>query len=405
MNGEGVLETRLRVTDSGHLRPIRVLHCRSSRGRYGPERVISELAAPLAEHGVSTQLVVLYRPGRGDPAVHPWVSESQARGLVCDQVLDPAAFSLRTLQRLTRRILAAQPDLVHTHDYRSNLLGGLAVRRRRPSLAWIATVHLHTATTRRLRVYRTLDLLLLRLADQVITVSRDQRRLLLARGVDRRRLHLVPPALSVERFGREITSPVRVRARFGLPLDGPVVTLVGRLTPQKGADLFLAAARQVHEAFPEAHFLVVGDGPQRLMLQLAARQLGIGDVVSFLGYQSDVASLLGASAVVVLPSRSEGLPVALLEAMAMGRPIVASAVGGIPELIRDGLTGLLVPAEDTAGLASAIVRLLSEPELAQRLGAAAQDHVRHHCNAARAAERLTAIYRQTLVERSACTSP
>ncbi len=383
---------------------LTVVQLRSSRRSYGPERVIAELVAPLAEHGVTASLLALYRPRAGDPAVHPWIAEARTKGWAADQLLDPRPFSVRTARRLAERLHQARPDILHSHDYRSNMLGGLVARRLAPSLPWVATVHLHTSDSRRLRMYRTLDLLMLRLADHVVTVSRDQRRLLLARGIDRQRLCLIPPAVAADRFADQAGAPHLVRTRLDLPTSAPLVTLVGRLTRQKGVDLLLLAARELRPEMPTVHYLVVGDGPERLALHRQARDLGVAEAVHFLGYQAQVAGILGASSVIVLPSRSEGLPVVLLESLALARPVVASAVGGIRDVVRDGVTGLLIPPDDPQALATGLRRLLADAELASRLGAAGQAYIEQHCSPKRAAHRLASVYRQVLSERRQCAS-
>lgn len=241
--------------------PMCVLHCRSSATLYGPERSLLLLVKPLAERGVDTRLLALYRRAASDPEVHPWIASARAAGVQAEQVLDPGLFSLGVVRRLSHRVGSAGADILHTHDYKTNILGGLAARRPDRALPWIATVHLHTGTSRRLRMYRTLDLFLLRLADRVITVSRDQCHMLLKRGVDRRRLVLVPTVLDSQAFAARVTDPAAARAALGLPADAAVITLVGRLTAQKGVDDFLVAAQRVRDAHPGARFLVVGNGP------------------------------------------------------------------------------------------------------------------------------------------------
>jgi glycosyltransferase involved in cell wall biosynthesis len=388
----------MNATEKG-ARALSVLQVRSSAGRFGPERVIMELAEPLRAHRVEPILLALYRPPRGGPALHPWIGEARAAGLTADQLLDPGPLSVGIVRRLGRAIRESGADVLHTHDYRSNVLGGLVARRTDRAMPWVATVHLHTAATRRLKVYRALDLMLLRLADRVITVSRDQRRLLLRRGVDRRRLCLIPPAVDVDEFARRAGAPRPTRALLGFPAEVPLVTLVGRLTAQKGVDDFLAAARRIRDERGDVRFAIVGNGPQRLALEVLARELDLEDEVRFTGYRADIASVLATSDLVALPSRAEGLPVVLLEALAMGRPVVATKVGGIPDMVRDGQTGVLIEPNRPDQLADAILALLDAPEAARRLGEEGRRHVRWHCSPDRAAARLGSVYRRVVAER------
>ncbi len=382
-----------------HRRRLTALHCRSSAGRYGPERLLMEMVPALMDQGVETRLLALYRRPSNGPEAHPWIEEAHATGMVADQISDPGALSVAVVRHLAQRVQGSGADILHTHDYRTNVLGGLVARRADHAMPWVATVHLHTTTTRRLRLYRALDLLLLRLADRVITVSRDQRRLLLRRGVDRHRLVLIPTVIDAAAFAEEAEDRHIARAQLDLQPDVPLVTFLGRLSAQKGVDDFLTAARTVRRAQSSAHFLVVGSGPQRAALEAQAASLGLTGAVCFLGYRQNAATILAASDVVVLPSRAEGLPVVLLEALAVGRPVVASRVGGIPDLVRHGKTGLLVAPNAPDQVADSVVRLLGRPDLAQLLGKSGREHVTRYCAPERAARRMASCYRAVLAER------
>jgi glycosyltransferase involved in cell wall biosynthesis len=232
-----------------------------------------------------------------------------------------------------------------------------------------------------------------------VTVSRDQRRLLLRRGVDRRRLVLVPNVIDADAFAARGGDPMETRRELGIATDAPLIALVGRLTSQKGVDSFLAAAQVICATHPATRFIVAGMGPDRAALELEAKDMGVAGNVRFLGYRDDVPALLAASDIVVLPSRSEGLPIVLLEALAVERPVVAAAVGGVPDLLRHGHTALLVPPHAPADVAAGVLRLLADPDLARRIGAAGGQHVRRHFTPKSAARRLAAVYRTVIAER------
>ncbi len=379
---------------------MKALHCRSSTGRHGPERAILELVPALSALGVDTELVALYRRPEGGPADHPWLREAEAAGLPAHQIEDPSVLSVRAVRRLAWRVRRSGADLLHTHDYKSNVLGGLVARQADRSMPWVATVHLHTTTTRRLKVYRALDLFLLRLADRVVTVSRDQRRLLLRRGVDRRRVVLIPNVIDAEAFAGLAAPAAETRASLGCDLDTPLVVVVGRLTPQKGIDVLLAALPEVLAAVPDATVLVAGDGVSAASLQHKCRTAGLAAQVRFLGARDDVPSLLSAADLVVIPSRSEGLPLVLLEAMAVGTAVVASDVGGMSDLITNGRHGWLLPPSRPDALAAAITAALTHDDQRLAFAAAARQRVLVSAAPARAARRLAAVYRTVLAERS-----
>ena len=152
-----------------------------------------------------------------------------------------------------------------------------------------------------------------------------------------------------------------LRARFAIPAAAPLVITVGALRPAKGVDRMLAALGLLQQRWPELHYLVVGDGEERAALQAVAARLDLDHRVRFIGWRTDVPQLLGCADLFVLPSLEDGLPAVLAEAMASGLPIVASAVGGVPEMIEHEGNGLLVPAGDADSLAAACDQLIASP--------------------------------------------
>jgi glycosyltransferase involved in cell wall biosynthesis len=186
-------------------------------------------------------------------------------------------------------------------------------------------------------------------------------------------------------------------ARYGAaPRDhfGRHVLFVGRLAAVKGVSLLLEAFARIRAAYPDARLTLVGDGPERAALQAQAAALGLSETAHFAGYRSqeEVAALLSEADMLVLPSFAEGLPVVLMEALASRIPVIATPIAGVSELVRDGETGLLVPPGDVKGLATALDRLLSDPELCRRLGEAGRAAVLERHDVAREAEKLLALF-------------
>lgn len=352
----------------------KVLHCRSSAGFAGPERHIAQLAQSLPTHGFDVGLNVLYRPAAGVPAAHPLVAQAIQAGLDARQIEDTTKFSFHTISHIRRQLEQDQYHLVHTHDYKTNLLAGIAARW--ADVPTVATVHLHTRTTWRLRVYRLLDLVVLRFFPKIIAVSDRLRQELITAGLPEQRIVTIHNAIDVEAIQNVGSNAIVAwRRRLGIQPNQSVVTLVGRLSPQKGPDTFLESAAHIARTFPETKFLIVGEGPLRRRLERIAATLGLREQVYFLGYQAEVLPLLALSDVVALPSLNEGLPYVLLEALALARPVVATPVGGIPEVIANGQTGLIVPVRAPDALAAAVCRLLKHPDEARRLGEAGRVRV------------------------------
>jgi len=381
-------------------RRLSVLHCRCSSLRYGPEQALDQIAPALCALGIEPRVLALYRKPPGGPAIHPWVTATRDEGRWAEQVVDPGPLSLRVVRQVAGHVGRSACDVLHTHDYKSNMLGGIAARRAQSAMAWVATVHLHTDATSRLQLYRAVDLFLLRLADRVVTVSREQRRLLLRRGIERQRLVLVPNVIDAEALAPQAARGPAVRPRLGVPDAAPMIGVFGRLARQKGIDVLLEAAGRVRALRPDCHFLVVGGGPLRAELEARAARLGLGSSVRFLGYRTDVATLMAACDVIALPSRAEGLPLALLEALALGRPVVAARVGGVPDVVRHERHGLLIQPGSATALAAAVLRLLDDPQLAARLAAAGRERVRRRHAPELAARRLASVYRAVVAERA-----
>jgi glycosyltransferase involved in cell wall biosynthesis len=192
-----------------------------------------------------------------------------------------------------------------------------------------------------------------------------------------KRVFVIPNGVDTDRFFPRPRDPVRLE-QLGVPREAKTVGLVAVLRPEKNHELFLRAAALVRRQVPQAHFVLVGNGPQRAALERLTAELDLGAAVHFLGARSDVPDLLSLFDVFALTSKIEASPVSILEAQACGVPVVATRVGSIPESVIDGETGLLVSSEDIEGVAAAITRILRSPALARSLGAAEREFVVEH---------------------------
>jgi glycosyltransferase involved in cell wall biosynthesis len=233
-----------------------------------------------------------------------------------------------------------------------------------------------------------------RWSDRVIVISESLRRRVAGR-IDPRRLRVV-------RCGMPLVAPpsqeeiAAARQRYALPDHVRIAGTAGRLTPVKRHSLLLDCAA----ALPDLHLLIVGDGPLAGSLRTQAKIRGLEDRVHFTGWTTGIAPLLSLMDVYVQCSDSEGFPLALTEAMMLGRPIVSTAVGAIPELIRDGVNGALVPRGDAAALSAAVGRLLSDPDRARRLGQSARETAARELDLRRTVSQIAAIYDEVLAERA-----
>ena len=263
------------------------------------------------------------------------------------------------------------PSVVHTHMAKAGALARPAARRTGVPVV-VHTFHGHVIDGYFDGVASHAVLLtergLARITDALIAVSDAVRDELMDLGVGtRHQWHVIPLGLDLSRFQGPQPKPAEARRVLGLPPDGPLVGIVGRLVPVKDHETFLRAAASVAARNPEAHFVVVGDGPLRPALEAAGATL-LRDRVHFLGWVRELPELYAALDVVVLTSRNEGTPVALIEAGAAGKPVVATRAGGVRDVVHDGDNGLLASPGDGAGVAGAIETILQAPALAKALG-------------------------------------
>ena len=264
----------------------------------------------------------------------------------------------RAVRDLRALLSARRIRLVHAHGSRSALYAGLAARRSRIPVIWHVRI-----------VDRDpwLDGLLLRLSSAIVANSAAAAGRFRGRSGAGTKVHIVPNGVDVEMF-----SPVAHATTTPAPPAEGAVVYIGRLEHGKGPDVFLEAARVVQRALPRVRFVLVGDGPMRAALEAATRAADVR--ATFVGYQADPRPFLGMAEAVVVPSRQEAFGRVLIEAMAAEVPVVATRVGGIPEVCVDGRTGLLVPPEDPGALAGAIVSTLTDPDVTRaRVRAAAAD--------------------------------
>jgi glycosyltransferase involved in cell wall biosynthesis len=328
------------------------------------------------------------------------VAEARRRGcrLLDVRALDREASPVRdlaALAALVRLMRAWRPAVVHTHTSKAGFIGRLAAR-----VAGVPVVvhqpHGHVFYAYWGPVRTALYLRLERLAacwtDRIVTLTDRGAAEHLARGVGRPAQYVtIPSGVPVESLRAQAPARDVARGDLGLAPDAFVVMGVGRLVPVKGFDVLVEALPAVAAAVPSTCVVLVGDGPERDALERRVAALGLADRVRFAGAQPDVVRYLAAADVLAAPSRNEGMGRALVEALALGVPVVASVVGGIPDVVTDRQDGRLVPAEDPRALAEALTELGRDPTLVAKLGAAAMEGVARFSTAV-AEGRLLALY-------------
>jgi glycosyltransferase involved in cell wall biosynthesis len=365
-------------------RSLRIVLALESSGPGGAENMLLRLARALRARGDEPTIATMS---------HGWMTErAEADGVPIWIAPQRPGLDLPWVVQFARRLHRARADVLHTHDFAMNTFGAAAALLARvPAISTIHGRHWVTDRPRRALAYRVLR----RLGVPIVAVSEDLAGFLVTGlRVPRAQLEVVHNGIPIP--DRPVSdSPDRrasARAALGIPEDLALVVAVGNLYPVKDhATLVRAIAR-----LPAARVAIAGRGDQEAPLRALAAQLGLADRVHLLGLRDDVETVFAAADVFVQPSLSEGLPLAVLEAMATGLPVVATSVGGIPEVIADGRTGLLVPASDPLALAAALAKVLSSPDLAKSLGRSGRERALAEFSVEQMTERYRRLYGERL---------
>jgi glycosyltransferase involved in cell wall biosynthesis len=275
----------------------------------------------------------------------------------------------RSIQAAVEIVRNFDVDLIHAHLPKAHVLAGLAGSlTQTPALA---TVHGSSITTHELGIHRATD-------THLIAVCQEAYMQALAMGVSPDRVTLIHNGVDLDVFRPSERVRSAFRASQGIPPEAPVVGFVGRIDVEKGPDQFLQAAQVIHAEAPRAHFVLVGAGHQYDRMQQMAGELGLSEVTHFAGLWPDTSKVYPGIDLLLQTSRIEGTPLSLLEAMACELPVVALGVGGVPEIVEEGRTGMLVSPGDWRGVGQRAIDLLEHPARMAAMGQAARSRVRSH---------------------------
>jgi glycosyltransferase involved in cell wall biosynthesis len=359
-------------SDHRNERRLRVVHVAQQLQIGGMEKLLVEFARHANRDQFELQFLSL--SGRGGVA-----EEIAACGWPVTALEKPPGLHPSLVLRLAQFFRRARIDVVHTHNTKPHLYGAAAA-----CLAGVPAIiqtrhgQPYRSSRRKLAAFRVAALV----TNRVVCVSEDSRKLTARYGVAPRKLCTLWNGIDTARFAYQGPCP-----------EGPVVA-VARLSPEKDIQTLVRAGALAMTGNPDFRLEVAGDGPCLSDLQCLANELGVAGSVRFLGEVGDIPSLLARSSLFVLPSLTEGISLTLLEAMAVGLPVVATAVGGNREVVSDGETGCLVAPGDAANLAAAMNRLLANPTLGQALGRQGRARVEEHFDVRRMVRQYEALYHQ-----------
>jgi glycosyltransferase involved in cell wall biosynthesis len=376
------------------VRPLRILDLRDTHEIGGPGKTILESFRAIDHSRFSLHVGVFRGPADTDDT--PFLDAARAIGMPIHQVHASGPYDLRLIWRLASIVREAQFDIVHAHEAVSDVVT-YAMSLLHPVLI-VSTAHGWIANSRKGRLMVDLDKRVLGRFDRVIAVSGKLQRDLLDAGVPARKVTLLHNAIVLEKY-RRAAGPGALEPLVGKRLPGPILVSIGRLSPEKGhADLIEALALLASRGrYVSAVF--AGDGPSRAALQQRVRAAGLEERVHLPGYVAEPARLLQDADLMVLPSHTEGLPNVALEALAMDVPVLATRVGGTPEVITDGETGRLVPPHAPEALADAIDDFLAHPARWRGWAARGRQVVEAQFDFAARTRKLEAIYLEMVEKR------
>jgi L-malate glycosyltransferase len=398
-------ESRRALAGEGAARRIQLVKFLTAFGVGGTEKQVANLTQRMDRRAFDVSFACMSRWGE-------MIEEIEGKqGLAISEyplesLYEPNAF--RQMWRFAKALRRNHTQIVHSYNFYANVFSLPAAK--------LAGVPVTVASIRDMGVYMSpaklrAQKLVCCLADRIVVNAGAIRDWLLEQGYDASKIVVIRNGVDTSRFGAR-SDGASLRREMDIPAAAPLVVLLARLNPSKGIECFFEAAAQVRERHPDAYFLAVGecfkrnaegevvvDTAYRQQLQDKAVSLGLGDRVRFTGLRKDVPQVLAAAAISVLPSISEGISNTLLESMAAGVPVVATRVGGTPEVIDDGKHGLLVPVNDPRSLADAISRVLSDHALAAHLGANGRRRVGEEFSFEAVVRKTEDLYRELLAAK------
>ena len=359
---------------------IKIAQLISSGGFYGAENMLANLLDGLRDLEVDIVLYVIDNAYNSHLEI---ASRAEASGIPVTIIHCKGRFDALAAKTLRMSLLASGISVLHTHGYKADLYGYWAARS--SGIALVSTCHNWTKASMALRLYCVLDKLVLRGFECVVAVSPQVEEELLRIGIRRKRLR---------RIANGVATSVS-RAQLPSSNSNAVLTIgmAARLVEDKGIADLLKAASQLGSMSQRLRFVIAGDGPLRAQFEAQASALDVAERTTFLGFVPDMRSFYASLDIFVLPSLREGLPMSVLEALAAGKPVIASRVGAIPDVVLHEWSGLLIEPGDSSALVSALERLIEDPSLRARLGENGRSHIEESHSALAMSKLYLGLYR------------
>ncbi len=363
---------------------MKILHVYTGGGEiYGAERVIFNLAIEQIKRGFDTKVVYFKRSGRNS-----FLESLHEHGIPVYVIPSTGKLDIGAFLALRRICLDSPPQILHSHGYKGYIFSAI-LKRISNSFIIVSTKHISTDSSSRIQIYDYLGDTSLKFFDWIIAVSDFTKESLVERHIPADKIEVIHNGVDIPINGREAGD--RLRSELKLGPDSKLIGFIGRLTPQKGISYLLEAARIVSAETKDIYFVLIGDGELREDTESFISSNNLEERVLTLGWRKDATELLRDIDILLLPSLFEGTPMIMLESMALGVPVVGSAVGGISEVIEDRESGLLIKPCDPDAIVSSIHELLENRELAEKISRNSIEEIKTRYSS----EHMTEMYNET----------
>lgn len=341
---------------------LKVLHLISSRGFYGAERVIVNLTSAIDRYGFTSHIALLCV---GKYPNREFIDTSIGKQIDVHVIQCKKWIDIGALFQIINLINKERFDIVHCHEMKGRLYGLISTIRTKAKL--ITTNHNWIRSSFLVTFFEILDAFYIRFFPIIIAVSPEVRELMRRYLVPDSRIRVIVNGVDMNEFKRNHAARDRIRKKLGITQDVKLIGTVGRLSPEKGQKYFIDAAVSVLKVFPETMFILVGDGTQRKELEDHVNHLGLSGKIIFFGFQKNIFDFYSSFDMFILPSLSEGTPMALLEAMSAELPVIATNVGNVSRIVENEKTGVLIPPANSKDMTLAIIKLLNNASEAERM--------------------------------------
>lgn len=373
---------------------IVVAHLISASSRIsGGEKSVFCMLEKMPHEDVDLTVIFII-DGRGGPSKYIASEEAERRGLPSASVLSNYRFDVPLFYNIRKFIKRHHVDILHCHGYKADIYGYLASLNTKVKV--ISTLHGWLSGSLLMSLYEHIDYIFYKyFIDRIITVSLAYQHRIVEMGVSSEKVLTIPNAINQDDF-RSSGNPMEFKNKLNIPPANKVVGIVGRLAREKAHEVFIESCSQIASRMSDVTFLIIGEGYRMNELKNMVTMRGLDQRVIFTGYQDNITSIYNALDIVVLTSITEGLPVSLLEASAMGKPIVSTDAGGASEIVINEMNGYIVPLNDSDAVTERIITILSNNDLALALGANGKKVIQERFTPEIVCEKTVQLYQDLL---------